>query len=184
MKRTLLLVLLVALSASAALAQANFNLARHVIGGGGGHSAGGSYTVDSTAAQPMAGFLQGGSFTVTGGFWAGGPAQPIAVADLRASRAGSSLRLDWTAVTKDVEGNNISGVTYNVYRAVDLPYFSVGVPYVSGIASATYTDPDPNVVGNVEHSYYYLVKAVYNGLTSSDSHRVGCFSFGLAPGSP
>ncbi len=153
--------------------------------GGGGMVSGGAAALHGTGGQPELGpALTGGGFALIGGFWPGGPASPLAVADLRAANDGGFLRLDWTAVTADVEGNSISGVTYNVYRAADAPYFSAGAPYASGISGATYADPDPNVIGNTAHSTYYLIRAVHSGLTSADSNRVGCFAFGLTPGTP
>jgi len=54
------------------------------IDGGGGSCAGGSFTLDCTIGQPDAGpVMSGGSFTFTGGFWAGiGPgASPCGSAD-------------------------------------------------------------------------------------------------------
>ncbi|MFO0830732.1 MAG: hypothetical protein U0637_02700 [Phycisphaerales bacterium] len=41
---------------------------------GGGTMAGGVYTVSATIGQPDAGFMSGGVFEVTGGFWVGGAA--------------------------------------------------------------------------------------------------------------
>lgn len=71
MRRTLLLLGLLALLASATvvLAQSGFSLGRYVIGGGGGHSTGGSYALDSTLAQPVAGVIQGGSYRIEVGYW-------------------------------------------------------------------------------------------------------------------
>ena len=152
-------------------------------GGGAMFSTSGCYSVGGTIGQPDPGQLSGGSYTLAGGFWPGGPAGPAAAADLRASNESGSLRLDWTAVTHDVDGNGISGLTYNVYRAVDLPYFVAGTAYEGGISDTWYFDLDPNAIGNAGHSYCYLIRAVYSGLTSTDSNRVGSFSFGLVPGS-
>jgi hypothetical protein len=44
------------------------------IGGGGGTSIGGDYTLSGTIGQSDAGRLSGGSFSVEGGFW--GPLVP------------------------------------------------------------------------------------------------------------
>jgi hypothetical protein len=163
-----------------------YDLSWHTIDGGGyTWSEGGGYTLGGTVGQPDAGAApSGGGYVLTGGFWVGGPAAPAAVTDLAASNDGGYLRLDWSAVTQDVEGNSIAGVTYDVYRAQDLPYFSPSAPYATGVSSTTYPDPDAGVIGDPGHSHFYLVRAAYGGLTSSDSNRVGSFPFALAPGSP
>ncbi len=73
MKRILLcLVLLGALSlvsVSALAAPLGYSLDWWTIDGGGGASQGGSYALNSTIGQPDAGILQGGSFSLQGGFW-------------------------------------------------------------------------------------------------------------------
>lgn len=51
---------------------------------------------------------------------------PLAIADLAASRSGSDLVLDWSSVTQDIKGQAITGVTYNIYRAANDPYFIPG----------------------------------------------------------
>lgn len=154
-------------------------------GGGGMLSAGGSYGLSGTIAQPDAsGPLIGGAYTVTGGFWPGILASPRAVTDLRGSIESGLLRLDWTAVTADTDGNSLTGVTYDVFRAADQPYFTPGAPYASGVTGITHTDPDTGVIGNTAHSHYYLVRAVHGNSTSADSNRVGAFAFGLTPGGP
>jgi hypothetical protein len=52
----------------------DYDLTWHTIDGGGGTSAGGGYTLTGTVAQPDASAaeaLTGGTFSLTGGFWAG-----------------------------------------------------------------------------------------------------------------
>jgi len=59
-------------------ASAQFDLTWHTVDGGGGTSAGGSYSLSGTIGQHDAGVtLSGGAFTLAGGFWAGGGNQPI-----------------------------------------------------------------------------------------------------------
>jgi hypothetical protein len=43
----------------------------YAIDGGGGTSAGGSYTLSGTIGQPATGTSAGGDFSLTGGFWPG-----------------------------------------------------------------------------------------------------------------
>jgi hypothetical protein len=152
---------------------------------GGAVVTGGTATLHGTVGQTESGtLLTGGGFTLAGGFWPGGPAAPLAVVDLRGAKSGGFLRLDWTAVNQDIEGNSITGVTYNIYRAQDLPYFPPGPAYATGVATNSYTDPDGNVIGNTAHPTYYLIRAVQSGLTGENSYRIGCFAFSLTPGSP
>ncbi len=47
-----------------------FDLSWHTTDGGGGSSAGGPYALSGTIGQHDAGKMSGGSFAVTGGFWA------------------------------------------------------------------------------------------------------------------
>ncbi len=65
--RKTVLSLLVSLSAFAALAQ--YSIDWFTIGGGGGTSTGGVYTVSGTIGQSDAGAMSGGNFSITGGFW-------------------------------------------------------------------------------------------------------------------
>jgi hypothetical protein len=58
------------LLASVVLAQGGYELTWANISSGGGSSEGGVYALSGTIGQPDAGTLSGGSFTLTGGFWA------------------------------------------------------------------------------------------------------------------
>lgn len=114
------------------------------------------------------------------------PSAPQQITDLAASRtAGPRLTLNWTPVTLDVYGQEMSTVSYRVYRATDAPYFTPGAVYAGDVPGPSYTDPDPNVLTSPGHGYYYVVRAV-SGLdvVSADSDRVGAFSFALVPGLP
>ena len=67
----LLAVALVTCAAGSAFAQ--FTISRFTIDGGGGTlSSGGTFALGGTIGQPDAGRLSGGTFTLNGGFWAGG----------------------------------------------------------------------------------------------------------------
>mgnify|MGYP002783739173 FL=1 len=67
--------------ASMAAAQP-FEIPWYTIDGGGGTSAGGTFSVSGTIGQPDAGTaLSGGTFTITGGFWVGGAVPPACPAD-------------------------------------------------------------------------------------------------------
>ncbi|MCH8825266.1 MAG: hypothetical protein IH984_17355 [Planctomycetes bacterium] len=64
-------------AAFAPLGGGNFDLSWHTIDGGGGTSAGGGFELSGTIGQHDAGqTMTGGSFALTGGFWAGTGSAP------------------------------------------------------------------------------------------------------------
>ena len=70
MKSTKLLVILVAvLIRLAPLSAQNYAINWHTVGGGGGTSSGGIYSLSGTIGQPEAGILTGAAFELVGGFW-------------------------------------------------------------------------------------------------------------------
>ena len=59
---------------SAAIGGGDFDLSWYTIdGGGGSNSTGGEFSLSGTIGQPDAGVMQGGDFTLSGGFWFGLP---------------------------------------------------------------------------------------------------------------
>jgi hypothetical protein len=69
--KTLLLVFTAALLLPAGAFGQSYNINWYKIAGGGGTATGGTYTVTGTVGQPDAsGSLKGGSYSLTGGFWA------------------------------------------------------------------------------------------------------------------
>lgn len=157
-----------------------------VIAGGGAPSggAGDSILLNDTLGQPIVGPSGGGAVDLDAGYWQQryGPA---AVTGLQASvAAGPLLRLDWDEVTLDTVGHTISGVTYNVYRDQDAPYFAPGDTPCNPapLADLTFTDPDATVLTSAAHGTYYVVVALHGGLAAAPSDRVGAFVFMLAPG--
>ena len=67
-----------ALAAPPALGQSGggYTLDWFTVDSGGGPSSGGALTLNATVAQPDAGVLAGGNYTLTGGFWAGASSGP------------------------------------------------------------------------------------------------------------
>ena len=51
------------------LADGPFTIDAYTIDGGGGYSMGSAFELEGTIAQPDAGYLFGGEFELTGGFW-------------------------------------------------------------------------------------------------------------------
>ena len=76
MSRSALFAILASL-ALAFPAFGQYSITWYTIDGGGGTSSGGSYTLSGTIGQPDAGpSLSGGTFTLTGGYWAGAGETP------------------------------------------------------------------------------------------------------------
>ena len=69
LKNAPVLALALLLGTASAVRAQNVSLDWRVIGGGGGTSTGGTFSVSGTIGQPVTGVSQGGSFTLTGGFW-------------------------------------------------------------------------------------------------------------------
>lgn len=81
-RRTTILACLAALAVIPA-ASAQYDLSWYTIDGGGAmFSTGGSFSLGGTIGQPDAGVMSGGSFTLTGGFWAGASTPCDLIADL------------------------------------------------------------------------------------------------------
>jgi hypothetical protein len=75
----LLLILVILLPGKVAPAAAQsggpYDLTWSTVDGGGEmYSAGGAYTLDGTVGQPDVGVLEGGAYTLAGGFWGGASA--------------------------------------------------------------------------------------------------------------
>jgi len=65
-------VIIVAMAAFCSNARAQFSIDWYTVDGGGGTSTGGGFVLSGTIGQPDAGpVMSGGTFTLTGGFWAG-----------------------------------------------------------------------------------------------------------------
>lgn len=191
MKRTISAVLLAVLllavfGGSRARAQSDPEVPWWIIAGGGGPAsdAGAPILLNDTLGQPVIGPASGDAVGLDAGYWQQlyGPA---AVDDLTASvvTAPNRLKLDWTDVTRDSVGHTIAGVTYNVYRAFDQPYFTPGAACnTEPLEDPTFTDSDTTVLTTAGRGTYYVVVAFYNGLAAASSDRAGAVVFALAPG--
>lgn len=66
------------------------------IGGGGGQSSGGVYTLNGTIGQPDSGRASGGAYTLHGGFWSAfAVVQTEGAPTLRILRNGGNVTLAW-----------------------------------------------------------------------------------------
>ena len=78
----------------------NYSVDWYKMSGGGGTSTGGGYALSGTIGQPDAGTLNGGIYTLQGGFWPGivvpsvGPAPTLFI-----QSSGSSVVISWSPVT-------------------------------------------------------------------------------------
>jgi len=90
------------------------------------------------------------------------------------SIASDTVQLAWDAV----EG----ATQYDVYRAINEPYFTpADPPYAENITSP-WQDPDPDAIGEVGRNRYYIVRARDAEGNISDGPRHGEFDFALVPG--
>jgi hypothetical protein len=69
-KAGLIVVVLLLLSGTV-VAAGGIDINRSVIGGGGGHSVSGRYTIDATIGQAVAGTFDAASYELCAGFWCG-----------------------------------------------------------------------------------------------------------------
>ena len=103
----------------------------------------------------------------------------IAGVAFAASPSPRQAALSWTAPTQDVEGNAISGLTYNVYRGAKGTTLAQKTRIVTGTSVLSYVDSGRPA--GVEECYNVTA---FNGLESGPSAE-GCKSYpGLAPAAP
>ncbi len=84
-KRAVAVLAAIAAITLTAVVASDYTLHWTTIDGGGGTATGGGFTLMSTIGQPDAGTMQGGSFALDGGFWAGvstSPGAPPCVGDI------------------------------------------------------------------------------------------------------
>ncbi len=98
--KTLVVISICLLTAMASLAQ-SYSIDWYKIAGGGGTSAGGTYSVSGTIGQPEAGApMSGGNYSLTGGFWALiSVVQTVGAPTLYISHNGTSVTVYWQNVS-------------------------------------------------------------------------------------
>ncbi|HSH05024.1 MAG TPA: hypothetical protein VLL52_21095 [Anaerolineae bacterium] len=140
-----------------------FDLSWSTIDGGGGTSTSGNFTLSGTIGQPDAGTMSGGNFSLNGGFW-----QP-------ATSCAAPTTVTAAITTPNITFSWPSG-SYNVYRAVDDPYFTTGTQIGANVSSGwTYAEP---LLGNATQNGYYII-----GTTTACAVRFGQFDYDLTVGS-
>jgi hypothetical protein len=82
--------------------------------GGGGTSTGGVYAVTGSIGQPDAGGMNGGQFTLSGGFW---PGLIVPPPSLFIQVSGDSVVIAWSPVTLDFELEETADLAGAVWTA-------------------------------------------------------------------
>jgi hypothetical protein len=103
---------------------------------------------------------------------------PPPVVDPTIAVVGVNIQLSWTADAGD---------SYQIYRAVNDPYFvSVEAYGSTSLGAGSWLDNDTNEVGDVAENHYYFVRATHStvGCFSDVSKTVGEFDFAIVPGTP
>jgi len=120
-------------------------------GGGGGTSTGDVYSVSSTIGQPDAGLLNGGNFTLQGGFWgAVAVIQTPGAPRLSVERISGAVRVFWPM---PAAGFGLEETTSLVSPPAVVFWSAVGFPYQTNATHISITVPMP--AGN---KYYRLRK--------------------------
>jgi hypothetical protein len=127
MKTSLLILIVFSLFSVAAPAQ-SYDLSWFTIDGGGNVSTGATYSVTGTIGQPDAGTLNGGSYSIIGGFWgfAGNSAATIPVPILDIRLALPNVVLSWPAPSTGFVLEQASTLSSPVWTVVGATVVVVG----------------------------------------------------------
>jgi hypothetical protein len=153
--------------ATIALAQTGgpYDLSWSTIDEGGPSSTGDSYSLGGTAGQiDASGPLTGGSFELTGGFWAveNGPPTAVTLASFTATPQTGSILVAWeTAMEIDTVGFNLYRAQSSSGNWVRLNAALIPSQSPGSVFGATYTWLDENVVSGI--TYYYKLEDVEVG---------------------
>jgi hypothetical protein len=134
MKKSLYLsILMFAVAAISTPAQTGgtFTITKSVIGGGGGRTSGGTFTVDGTIGQPIAGTTStGGTFDLKGGFWT--PSSVVETASIGGRVITSTGRglADVLITVVDDEDNPVASLTTTSFGFFTIPDLPVGKTYI------------------------------------------------------
>ncbi len=101
-------------------------------------------------------------------------ASALGQVDSAVSIAGGTTQLVWPVVT--------GATQYDVYRAINEPYFTPADSAYADNVTSPWQDPDPNAIGEVGQNRYYIVRARDADGHISDGARHGEFDFALVPG--
>ena len=115
-----------------------FSIARFVIAGGGGASAGGTFALSGTLGQHDAGppSLIGGGFSLTGGFWSPAAVPPPNLPVLFIERLGEDVRVFWSL--------SASGFVLDESSSIGGAWSQVAFPYDTNANDISITVPAPS----------------------------------------
>ena len=133
--------LLLTLWAVSATANAqSYSIDWHTLDGGGGTSTGGVYSVTGTLGQPDATLtsMDGGNFSITGGFWALFAVQTPGAPPLSVQRLGGAVRVFWPKPA--------AGYVLDQSLTVTGAWSQVPLPYTTSATDISVSVPSP--VGN------------------------------------
>jgi hypothetical protein len=108
------------------------------------------------------------------------PVPPAAITDLTATVAGSALRLSWSPVTEDEQGNPVVVDHYVIYRSENPSFSPVPADSIGGTAGTSYDDETAAIMDPSTNHYFNVKAADADGRLSADSNTVGEFDFDLA----
>ena len=114
----------------------SFQIEKSVIAGGGGQTVGGTFTLDGTIAEPVAGTTSaGGTFELGGGFWGGGatPSANATVSGRALTSDGRGLRNATVSLT-DSQGVRRT-VTTSSFGFFSFDNVSTGRTYTFRVSS-------------------------------------------------
>ena len=157
-----------------ALAQSGgmYDLSWNVFDGGGAtFSTGGAYSLGGTAAQPEAGEMNGGIYSLTGGFWQTlDTATAIDLVSFDARFKNDHVNLEWvTASERETMGYNVwrsANGAMGDYAKINFDLIPPRNPGVDGMVQHEYTDaPEAG-------DYFYKIEIVKAGNDSEWSNAV------------
>ncbi len=112
---------------------AHYEIDWFALGGGGGHSSGGAYTLNGTLGQSATGLSEGGPYTLQGGFWSAfGVVQTDQGPVLRLILAWPKVVLSWPGAAEGFQlQETLSLASPNWTDVQDVPSMVKGEKHVS-----------------------------------------------------
>jgi len=118
------MILLFALSLQV---RAQYQITSSTIGGGGGASTGGVYTVTGTLGQPDTGVLSGGPYTLAAGFWSSAVVVPVEGSPLlRVEQNNPQIILAWPNPSTGFQLQSSPGLSVPIWSDLNAPTVVVG----------------------------------------------------------
>jgi hypothetical protein len=136
--RGLVLTIVLGLAAFAVLAP-DYSIPWYTIDGGGGTSTGGVYSVSGTIGQPDAGAMNGGNYSLVGGFWSVAAVQTPGAPFLTVSVSNRMVLVSWPL---PAEGWLLHATT-NLVTGGSV-WTEIAPPYATNATQVYFTEPLPS----------------------------------------